>query len=168
MSKNDVVVDPILVTDDNTTSSQKTINVSQCGSNAYFYQNYTTVFVVTEADDCLLTVFLEETIQLTTHFAMTSSDFFSNNKSTHFIDRLCALLEIKDTSRVKIVGVYSGSLVVVTNIFPAQNATSGSMKDVQDSLSTKISSGAFSSTMAAAGMGEVLSSSSSYYTISNS
>ena len=29
-----------------------------------------------------------------------------------FIDRMCALLDIDDTSRFKVVGIYSGSTVV--------------------------------------------------------
>jgi hypothetical protein len=165
VSKNGVVVDPILVTEG---SNSKSLNLSECGSNSYFYNNYTTVFVVTEAQDCLVTVYLEETVQLTTHFAMDINDFFSNGgKSTKFIDRLCAVLEIKDTSRVKIVGVYSGSTVVVTSIFPSNNSTETPLSQVQTKLASSIQSGAFSSAMAADGVGSVLSAQTEYYSSTN-
>lgn len=54
--KNGKVVDPILVTDSN--SNSKNVDVTICGSNKYLYTNYTIIFVVTEAIDCLLTVYL--------------------------------------------------------------------------------------------------------------
>lgn len=50
---------------------------------------------------------------------MNISDFFSNNAQTLLINRMCALLQINDTSRVKIVGVYNGSVQVVIIITPA-------------------------------------------------
>jgi len=66
---NGLEVDPRLVTDTGMTS----LNTSTCGDNAYYYNNYTIIFVVTEATDCLVTVYLTENIQLTTHFAMNAS-----------------------------------------------------------------------------------------------
>ena len=40
------------------------------------------------------------------------SDFFTNNGTAKFIDKMCAILNITDTSRLKIVGVYTGSTIV--------------------------------------------------------
>jgi hypothetical protein len=59
-----------------------------------------------------VTISLSDSIQLTTHFAMNASDFFSNTVMSSFISNLCALLNIQDQSRVKVVGVYSGSAVI--------------------------------------------------------
>jgi hypothetical protein len=55
---NNAIVTPILLTDINYTTPglASQVNVSQCGSNIYFYNNYTTTFIVTEGIDCLITV----------------------------------------------------------------------------------------------------------------
>jgi hypothetical protein len=105
ISANNQVMDPILLTD---SGLRRKMNTSLCGDNIYYYTNYTTHFVVTE-EDCLISMDLIETVQLTTHFVMDPSQFFSNNVMSSFIDNLCALLGVTDTSRVKIVGVYTGS-----------------------------------------------------------
>jgi len=49
---------------------------------------------------------------------MNIDDFYKDDGVTKFINRLCALLQITDTSRVKVVGVWSGSVNVVANIEP--------------------------------------------------
>lgn len=56
---------------------------------------------------------------------MDINTFFTDNTQTKFIDRLAALLSITDASRIKIVGVYSGSTVVQTAIFPSDTSTPG-------------------------------------------
>lgn len=43
---------------------------------------------------------------------MDIDNFFDIDGPTKFIDRMCALLEVKDTSRLKIVGIYEGSTVL--------------------------------------------------------
>lgn len=110
---NGAVIDPILITD---SGIKRQLNKSLCGDNIYFYTNYTCHFVVTEDLNCLVEISLTDTIQLTTHFAMNASDFFTNTAQSTFISNLCALLGITDTSRVKIVGVVSGSTIVTTSI----------------------------------------------------
>jgi hypothetical protein len=47
---------------------------------------------------------------------MNINDFFNNNVLSTFISNLAALLGITDTSRVKVVGVVSGSISVTTII----------------------------------------------------
>lgn len=47
---------------------------------------------------------------------MDINAFFAADGQTKFIDRMCAVLGITDTSRVKIVGVYSGSVELVVVI----------------------------------------------------
>jgi hypothetical protein len=49
-------------------------------------------------------------------FAMNINDFFADNTQTRLVDRMCALLQITDQSRVKIVGVYPGSTQVILAI----------------------------------------------------
>ena len=150
VSKGGVEVDPKLVK----TSGVEPLNTSNCGDNVYFYNNYTIIFVVTEAKDCLITVYLTETVQLTTHFAMNASAFYSNSSmQTKFIDRLSALLGITDQSRVKIVGVYDGSAIVVSTVSgPTANDTT-STQQVSQNAQNAINSGTFSTTMKNAGLG---------------
>ncbi len=110
---NGIVQDPILVTD---TGLDRNLSLSTCGDNAYFYTNYTTHFVITEDINCLVDLALTDTIQLTTHFAMNATSFMATDLLSRYIDRLCSMLGITDTSRVKVVGVLSGSTIVQTII----------------------------------------------------
>lgn len=59
---------------------------------------------------------------MTARFAMNIDDFFRDDGVTKFINRMCALLSINDTSRVKIVGVYAGSVQIVSIIEPPINS----------------------------------------------
>lgn len=128
---NGVVRDPILLTDG---GLKRNLNTSLCGDNVYFYTNYTTNFVVTEDVNCLVEVLLTDNVQLTTHFAMNVNDFFSNSVLSSFISNLCALIGIKDTSRVKVVGVVSGSVIVTTTILPATDNSTGNGTSTDPSL----------------------------------
>lgn len=98
------------------------MNTSLCGSNKFFYKNYTIHFVVTGDPNCKVRVSLTNSIQLTARFAMNIDDFFRDDGVTKFINRMCALLSINDTSRVKIVGVYTGSVQVTSIIDPPKIA----------------------------------------------
>ena len=40
------------------------------------------------------------------------TEFFTSNGTVKFVDKMCKILGITDTSRLKIVGVYKGSTVV--------------------------------------------------------
>jgi hypothetical protein len=166
---NNKIVDPILLTDFNNTASgtQKELNTSQCGSNIYYYTNRTISFVVTSEIDCIITVEVTESVQLSTHFAADISTFFSSNTSiTNFINNLCALLQITDTSRVKIVGVFSGSTVVTTSITPSISS-SGSTTDlsgISGAINTASASGALTSGLSTIGFGNVLGVTSVYTT----
>ena len=63
-------------------------------------------------------VSLTNSIQLTARFDMNINDFFKDDGVTKFVNRMCALLQITDFSRVKVVGVYAGSVLVTTFIEP--------------------------------------------------
>ena len=49
--------------------------------------------------------------------------FFASDGQTKFIDRMCAVLGITDTSRVKIVAIFSGSVDIVATIDESQTTT---------------------------------------------
>lgn len=53
----------------------------------------------------MVRVELTDSVQMTAHFSVSVADFYSNNLGTVLIDRMCALLQIADTSRLKIVGI---------------------------------------------------------------
>lgn len=103
------VIKPISLLDN---GGEMGLNISQCGSNKFFYQNYTVHFVLTGDKNCQARVSLTNSIQLTARFNMDINDFFSNDGQTKFIDRMCAVLQITDTSRLKIVGIYNGSVTI--------------------------------------------------------
>jgi hypothetical protein len=113
-------------------------------------------------------VSLTNSIQLTARFAMNIDDFFRDDGVTKFINRMCALLSINDTSRVKVVGVYAGSVSIESMIEPPPVSLGLSTVDVnaaqvtavtaiQTVLNNAISDGSFSTTMTSAGLGSVTS-----------
>jgi hypothetical protein len=103
---------------------------------------------------------------------MDINDFFSNNGQTLFIDRMCALLQVNDTSRLKIVGVYNGSVTVVSYLeAPSTNAADGSaltqaqqtasIQATQNLLTQVVADGSLNSALSAGGsLGPLLSVSS--------
>ena len=104
VSVNNVVVRPISLLDNN---GEVNLITTLCGSNKFFYKNYTIHFVVT--GNCIVRVRITNTIQLTMRFSMNINDFFSTNGTTRLIDRMAAVFRITDQSRIKIVSIYSGS-----------------------------------------------------------
>lgn len=68
-------------------------------------------------------VSLTNSIQLTARFSMNIDDFFNADGQTKFVDRMCAVLGIEDTSRLKIVGIYNGSVVITAYIDEIRNTT---------------------------------------------
>jgi hypothetical protein len=67
-------------------------------------------------------------------FAININDFFSTNGPTRLVDRICAIFQITDQSRVKIVGIYNGSTVVNAQIATstANNTDSQSFNSTTD------------------------------------
>lgn len=106
VSVNGAVVKPISLLANN---GENPVDTTICGSNKFFYKNYTIHFVITGDLNCLVRVRLTSAVQLSLHFSMNINDFFSSNGPTRLVDRMCAILGIVDQSTVKIVGVYSGS-----------------------------------------------------------
>ena len=62
---------------------------------------------------------------------MNINDFFRDDGVTRFINRMAALLQINDTSRIKVVGVFTGSVQIVSIIeppaVPLSNSTQADM-----------------------------------------
>jgi len=99
-----------------------TDDLTECGRNIYYHHNYTTHFLITGAQDCQVIVALVSTIRLTARFEMPIEDFYTADGETKLVDRMAALLQISDASRIKIVGVASGSTVVNVDIDAVQPA----------------------------------------------
>lgn len=148
------------------TGLRRQINVSKCGDNIFFFSNKTIQFVLTEDPDCVVMISLSDSIQLTTHFAMNASDFFSNTVMSSFISNLCALLNIVDQSRVKVVGVYAGSAIVSVYISangsaPAAPGADPNQQNIASILSQSISNGSFADSMSSVVGYQVITASSS-------
>lgn len=109
----------------------------------------------------MLTVELSESVQLTTHFSININDFFSStNAITNFINNLAALLQITDTSRIKVVGVHSGSTTIVTSV---TNPVSGSTDPLTaPQIIAAANTPAFSSGLNTVGLGNLLGYSATY------
>lgn len=113
---------------------------------------------------------MTDTIQLTTHFSMNISDFMTDTVRSSYLNNLCALLHINDTSRVVIVGVYTGSVIVVASILPNPSAAVApgadtSMSGTAALVASMISDSSLAGGLAS-GMGyQVLGVSSTFYVL---
>lgn len=107
VSVNKTTIQPILA------SSEQPIEgaVDTCGANKYFYKNGTISFIVTGSQDCQVRLSVTNNVQVSARIQTTVNDFFSKGGITTFVDRMCALLNIT-TDRLKVVGVFSGSVIV--------------------------------------------------------
>lgn len=65
---------PISLLDNN---GESPLNTSLCGSNKFFYHNYTIHFVLTADANCQVRVSLTNSIQLTARFSMDINNFFA-------------------------------------------------------------------------------------------
>jgi hypothetical protein len=132
---NGVTIAPISLLDNN---AQNKLDTTSCGSNIFYYFNYTIHFVVTGAQNCLVRITMTNSVQLTLHFAMNINTFFSSNGPTRLVDRMCAILQISDQSQVKIVGIFNGSTIVIVaiNAPTVDSSTSQSQDNSASSLPT--------------------------------
>jgi hypothetical protein len=76
-----------------------------CGANNFWFENRTIHFVVNGQPDCVVNVKEVDMVFVSMRLAMTKDEFFSNNRDTKYIDRICAFLKIS-TDKLKIVRVY--------------------------------------------------------------
>jgi len=102
-------------------------------------------------------------VQLTTHFAGDVSSFFNSDSIlTNFINNLCALLNIKDTSRVKVVGVFSGSITITTAISPPTIGSNDTTTSTVAKTASQLSNNGGLSSLSNVGLGGLLKSSYIY------
>lgn len=128
------VIEPISLLDN---STEQNLNVSLCGSNKFFYQNYTIHFVITADASCQVRVTVTNSIQLNARLQMDINQFFNLDGITLFRDRMCAVLGINDTSRLKVVGVYRGSVEITAFIEESQTTTTANASSAQPSVGAK-------------------------------
>ena len=143
---------PIITTDLTSSHLRRQLDTSICGDNIYYLKNRTIRIVITEADKCLIKISLADSIQLTTHFAMNASDFMTDSVMANYTGNLAALLGISDQSRIKIVGVHTGSTIVETVIEADNNTnstplTSSDLSNISAVLANAINDGTYSSLM---------------------
>lgn len=106
---------------------------------------------------------------------MDINDFFNNDGQTKFIDRMCAVLGIVDTSRLKIVGIYTGSVVIhayideerVTNVSNASlnnnDLQKSSIKKLRELLTQNYENGTLNDQFLSVGLGSLIDIQSSAY-----
>ena len=145
---------PIITTDITASHLRRELNTSLCGDNIYFLKNSTIKIVVTSAQDCLITLSVADSIELSATFDITPSAFMTDSVMNSYIDNIANLLSITDLSRIKIVGVHTGSTVVDT-VIEADNFTNSTpnaspdISNMSDTLAASIADGSFASTMQA-------------------
>lgn len=83
-----------------------------CGANKYYFKHRTIDFVINSQPGCRPRLTITNSIQLTAKFNMNIDDFYRMDGRTQFIDRIAALLNLQDRSRIKVVGVYRGSVII--------------------------------------------------------
>jgi hypothetical protein len=80
-----------------------------CGTNKWFWSTNMLKFVM--KGDCIVTLEVYDSIQLTMRVDMKTSEFFADNGETQFIDRLAAVLRIP-SYRIRVLSFYEGSTVL--------------------------------------------------------
>lgn len=91
---------------------------------------------------------------------MDINDFYDIDGETKFIDRMCALLGIDDTSRLKIVSIREGSVEITTFIEPPTeqggNVTEiEQMEELQQKITELASNNELNEAMKDEGFGEL-------------
>jgi hypothetical protein len=92
---------------------------------------------------------------------MNINSFYAADGVTTFIDRMLAFLNMNDTSRLKIVGVRSGSVIIDTQVIADtsnnanQSQQAASLNSIVDQIKTGVSQGTIG--LQQAGLGAVLS-----------
>ena len=131
--------------------------------------------MVTADKSCQVRVSLTNSIQLTARLDIDINSFYSINGATIFIDRVCSVLGIVDQSRLKIVSIYNGSVVLTTYIDESSttntsNSTSANntasaqeMANLQNIINNANSNGSLGASLVGGGLGPILSLQTSIY-----
>jgi hypothetical protein len=106
---------------------------------------------------------------------MDIDQFFAIDGETKFINRMCAVLGIVDTSRLKIVGIYNGSVVIHAYIDESRNTTvenatdndnakqKKEMAEIHKKLNAAYLSGQLATELTEEGLGGILGMQSNVY-----
>ena len=89
------------------------MTTASCGANLYKgVVNYLQFFIT---PGCTVVVIPRDAIHTSTRLSWTAAEFFASGGVTTFTQRLGAVLGV-DVTRIKVVAVYEGSLIVDTQI----------------------------------------------------
>lgn len=100
-----------------------------CGENRYTAVDNVLEFYITA--NCELNIEERDAIQTKVRMEWSINDFYAKGGTTTFVDRLAASLGIHASS-IKIVGVYTGSLIVDYFIYQAGGADTATLATIQD------------------------------------
>lgn len=104
-------IDPVSVVENN--KEDPLLNFTNlCGAHKYYFKHRTIDIVINNRKDCKPRLTVTNSIQLTAKFNMDIDKFYEINGKDLFIDKMVALLGIDDRSRVKVVGIYRGSVTI--------------------------------------------------------
>lgn len=99
---------------------------TECGENRWLRNERQLEFTI-EADPekCTIKLSTKNSVALSFRLDMTVDDFFNSNGASTFLSRMSAALGIS-TSRIRIVGVYEGSVVIESQILQDDTVTDNS------------------------------------------
>jgi hypothetical protein len=86
-------------------------DTSSCGSNVYTLISNKIQFTLTSDDKCSVYVRVTNSVMATARYSTTVEDFYSNDGTTKFIDRVAAILNIPISS-IRVVSIKSGSTIL--------------------------------------------------------
>ncbi len=124
--------------------------------------------------ECRIRMSFVNSVKATIRLDQQVTDFFTNNGTAKFIDKMCAILNITDTSRLKIVGVYTGSTIVnfyveeqhvtteenSTTSTPTAAQSAAAVAEINQKLQEAVATGLVQTVFTSVGLGNVLQVSS--------
>ena len=96
--------------------------INECGANIYNPDQSTIEFVLLNREDCKLKVRTINSVKVSVRMDSTIEDFYSNDGEALFVDKIASFLNI-DPSRIRIVNVLKGSVIVNFDIVEDKNLT---------------------------------------------
>lgn len=106
----------------------------ECGANIYDADRRTIQFVLTNHESCKLRVRTVNSVKVSIRMDSTIEDFYSNDGEALFIDKIAAFLHI-DPSRIRIVNVLKGSVIVDFEVVEDKNLTESTSALATDDIS---------------------------------
>jgi hypothetical protein len=101
--------------DKNTGAAELLTGYKGCGENRWIAVSNQLEFILTP--NCVLRLEKYDSIQSNVRMEWTMDEFYASGGPTSFVDRVCAALGIH-ASQMKVVAVYTGSVVVEYEIAP--------------------------------------------------